>query len=117
MNILAAFGGIAGLFLGCSLFTAVEVIYLILIEIPQVLFTECRSASKGHNSEELTTNQNNINAIVLKRNNFNNFNNSNNFQRNLRFVQPQSKTQRLPPLQYNISDDISSSFSPTFYYE
>lgn len=112
LNILAAFGGIAGLFLGCSLLSAVEIIYLILIEIPQVVYTECQSNNEGYNSDDLlTTNHNNIAWSPNKRPNFSKF------QGNIRFVQPQSQPRPLPPPQYSISNDISRAHLPIFYYE
>lgn len=112
LNILAAFGGIAGLFLGCSLLSAVEFIYLFLIEIPQVFYTECQSNHGGYNSNDLlTTNHNNIDWFPNKRQNFNNL------QRNIRFVQPQSQPQAIPPPQYSIRNDISRANLPISYYE
>ncbi|XP_037959101.1 pickpocket protein 19-like [Teleopsis dalmanni] len=42
VDLLAAFGGIAGLFLGCSLISAVELLYFSLIELPHFIIDELK---------------------------------------------------------------------------
>lgn len=98
--------------MGCSLLSAVEVIYLILIEIPKVFVTECQSMHGRPNSDNrLALNQNNINSFTYKREHLNNL------QKNIRFVQPQQRSRHLPPPQYSISNDISTAHLPISYYE
>lgn len=53
---LVAFGGIAGLFLGCSLISGIELIYFALVEVPLFIFTELTSPKKLDESSNAMNN-------------------------------------------------------------
>lgn len=65
-----AFGGIAGLFLGCSLISAMELLYFALVELPVFVLNEFKAKDKLERTDQGQQQQNNQKQIPLKRRNW-----------------------------------------------
>ncbi|KAM7351046.1 pickpocket protein 19-like [Cochliomyia hominivorax] len=63
VDLMVAFGGIAGLFLGCSLISAMELVYFALVELPYFVLCEFKGTSK---LEKVDNPQNNQRQIAPK---------------------------------------------------
>ncbi|KAI8121516.1 Pickpocket protein 19 [Lucilia cuprina] len=69
LDLVVAFGGIVGLFLGCSLISGMELLYLILIEFPTFIFKKLRLKTKLQKVHNQNSNGYQSNKIPLKRRN------------------------------------------------
>ncbi|XP_065356446.1 pickpocket protein 19-like [Calliphora vicina] len=67
VNLVVAFGGIVGLFLGCSLISGIELLYFVFIELPRFLLNEWKSKGKSKNIYNQLNKEFKINKIPLKR--------------------------------------------------
>lgn len=69
-SFIVAFGGIAGLFLGCSLISVMELAYFILVELPVFLYSELKPNNKPMNVVNQLNNERQLSEIPSKSRNW-----------------------------------------------
>ncbi|XP_065356448.1 pickpocket protein 19-like [Calliphora vicina] len=70
VDLMVAFGGIAGLFLGCSLISVMELLYFVLVELPVFLFRELKTKNKPMNANNQLNNERQLSEIPYKSRNW-----------------------------------------------
>ncbi|XP_065356449.1 pickpocket protein 19-like [Calliphora vicina] len=68
VDLMVAFGGIAGLFLGCSLISAIELFYFVVVELPAFMLNQLKSNAKYMKINYLVNSQHD--RILLGRRNW-----------------------------------------------